>query len=120
MIMIVFDHLSGDNDGGIKSTIIALLLRVVTGHIANCNDVSGDDFDVYDDNDDDDNHLFRKSVMALLRGDIPLCSVPPKVTFLLVGVGPLAELITAVHLSNKNLVYFKLIWFQPMLGRMVF
>ena len=45
MIMIVFDHLSGDNDGGIKSTIIALLLRVVSGHIANCNDDSGNDFD---------------------------------------------------------------------------
>ena len=38
--------------------------------------------------------------MALLPGDIPLSSVPPKVTFLLVGVDPLAELITAVHLSN--------------------
>ena len=25
MIMIVFDHLSGDNDGGIKSTIVVIL-----------------------------------------------------------------------------------------------
>ena len=40
--------------------------------------------------------------MALLSGDIPLCSVPPKVTFLLVGVDPLAELISAVHLNNNN------------------
>ena len=101
MIMIVFDHLSGDNDGGIKSTIIALLLRVVSGHIANCNDGSSDDFDVYD-NEDDKTHLLRKSSMALLPGDIPLSFVPPKVTFLLVGVDPLAELISAVHLSNKK------------------
>ena len=40
--------------------------------------------------------------MALLPGDIPLSSVPPKVTFLLLGVDPLAELISAVHLNNNN------------------
>ena len=47
-------------------------------------------------------HLLRKSTMALLCGDISLGPFPLKVTYLTLGVGPLAELVSTVHLSFEN------------------
>merc|ERR550519_983795 len=48
-----------------------------------------------------ENRLLSKSTMALLGRDISLCSLPFKVTFLLLGVDPLAELISAVHHAKQ-------------------
>ena len=76
-------------------------MALLCGGIHTCKDDSGNDFDVYVNNCNDNRHLLRKSTVALLCRDIPLCSLPYKVTFLLLGVDPLAELISAVHLSNK-------------------
>lgn len=44
-----------------------------------------------------ENRLLRKSTMALLSGDISLGPFPLKVTYLTLGVGPLAELVSTVH-----------------------
>ena len=64
----------------------------------------------------DNRHLLRKSTVALLCRDIPLCSLPDKVTFLLLGVYPLAELISAVHLRVSNKSWSTLAWMPPLVN----
>merc|ERR1719264_1139688 len=74
--------------------VVMMMVIMVNGHDNLRNHLSADNYN-------DNRHLLSKSTMALLCRDIPLCSLPFKVTFLLLRVDPLAELISAVHHAKQ-------------------